>query len=318
MTPAMATMHTVPLETPGSQSPPGDAQTQAGRQIGGRCALPEGLGARQQPAGRPLEDSGRRALGTSPGARGGAQELPNGRGGAGRTQGLSEGREGRTGGQPPGKRRRLGRLPGGGGQLSPAAREGRGRRRGRRRRGPPLAPPPGQRPWPRARCWFRVVRQRRRRREAARDQAAVGVRLGHARCRVLSPSTRRKHEGQRGLQRPAAYGETPTTPFSSPFVAPETQPLTWPRSQLSCPLTPTKRTLRVRVGTVQSNFPQVLDVKKEGIMAILLRPEKISLASTSPPPYTLPPKDPYPQSLCGWISGAGLVSDLEKPGAGWA
>ncbi|XP_023986002.2 dynein axonemal intermediate chain 2 [Physeter macrocephalus] len=40
--------------------------------------------------------------------------------------------------------------------------------------------------------------------EAAREPAAVGLRLGHDRCRGPSPSTRRQHEGQRGLQGPAA------------------------------------------------------------------------------------------------------------------
>ncbi|XP_055280315.1 collagen alpha-1(I) chain-like [Moschus berezovskii] len=44
---------------------------------------------------------------------------------------------------------------------------------------------------------------------AARASAAVGVRLGHARHLGLSPSARRRHEGQRGLQGPATLGGSP-------------------------------------------------------------------------------------------------------------
>ena len=80
---------------------------------------------------------------------------------------------------------------------------------------------------------------------------------------------------------------------------------------------PTKKTLSIRAGTVQSNFPQVMDVTKEGTAAILLRPEKLTW---------LQPRSPFPPShqgtpgthLCRWASGTRLLSDPEKPGAGRA
>lgn len=148
------------LETWESERQADRRQTHVARAGGKAAVLPAA-----RPAGRPPEGSGR---GSGARARRRGQrrrELPNRRTPrCGPDAGPRRGPEGHTGRHSPGKRRGLGRLPGGGGRLSPAARAGRGRGRRGRRRGTPLAPPPGQRPWPRARCWFRVVRQPRRRR----------------------------------------------------------------------------------------------------------------------------------------------------------
>ena len=72
--------------------------------------------------------------------------------------------------------------------------------------------------------------------EAAREPAAVGLRLGHDRCSGLSPSTRRKHEGQRRLQGPAAHGETPSTsPSSTPSLVPRSHTRGRPPDRTACP-----------------------------------------------------------------------------------
>ncbi|KAM5216465.1 kinesin-like protein KIF19 isoform 2-T2 [Hipposideros larvatus] len=132
------------------------------------------------------EGRGRGVRAASRGARGRRPEQPNARGGAWRTQGRTEGRRDAQAGR--GRESHAGS----GAPLEEAAdsrpQHGRGGRAGGgRRRGRPLAPPPARSPLPRARRWFRVVRQQQLRRGCG-DQAAVGVRLGHAHCRGLSPS----------------------------------------------------------------------------------------------------------------------------------
>lgn len=130
---------------------------------------------------------------------------------AGRAQGHDESRE-RTGGTCPDGGAGSGASPAEAASSRPQRGRGEGSGGGRRPRGPPPAPPPGQRPWPRARRWFRVVRQQRRR-LGYQGAGGGGVQLGHACTCVLSPSTCRRHEGQRGLQGPATHGETPSTPI---------------------------------------------------------------------------------------------------------
>lgn len=207
-----------------------DARGPSGRERGG----PSSRAAGRAPPGGRCEGS----RGREPGAAGrGSPELPNGRTRrCSADAGPRRGPEVRTGGQSPGERRRLGRLLGGGDQLWAAARRGGGAGGGRRRRALPR---------PRLRVSAlgrgRVVgfglSGSRGAGEAARDPAAaaaaaVGVRLGHARCRGLSPSTRRKHEGQRGLQGPATHGETPSASSSSSSSTPP------------CPTPPRTQTLR--------------------------------------------------------------------------
>lgn len=129
---------------------------------------------------------------------------------AGRAQGHDESRE-RTGGTCPEGGAGSGASPAEAASSRPQRGRGEGSGGGRRPRGPPPAPPPGQRPWPRARRWFRVVRQQRRR-LGYQGAGGGGVQLGHACTCVLSPSTCRRHEGQRGLQGPATHGETRPPP----------------------------------------------------------------------------------------------------------
>lgn len=162
-----------PWEHGAASHRPGDARRQTdrrkGRQAGRQPPPPPPRGARGrerrgpasgEPAGRPLEGRGR-GPGRERGGTGRRRERPNRHGGgAGRTQGLAEGRRDAQAGTPRWE-------SGSGSSASPAEAahpgpqhgRGGGAGGGRRRRGPPLAPPPGQRPWPRARCWFRVVRQ---------------------------------------------------------------------------------------------------------------------------------------------------------------
>lgn len=166
-----------------------EAQTAAGRQAG-----------RQQVRARPGAPC--REVGGGAGGRPGAPK---------RTQG-PRGREGRAGSGR--EQRRLGASPAEAAHCR-LQRGGRGRRGGRRRRGPPLAPPPVGALGRGRVVGFGLSGSG----GAAGLPGTRGGRLGHARCRRLSPSTRRKHEGQRGLQGPAAHGETPTTSSSPPSIA---------------------------------------------------------------------------------------------------
>lgn len=193
------------------------------------------------------------------------------------------------------KKRRLGGLPGGDRHLPFAARGGRAPTAARPRPRPPRSAPSAARALLVSGCQA----------AAARAPAAVGVRLGHARDLGLSPSARRRHEGQRGLQGPATHGETRSASSSSstPSPAPRTQTLpAAPR------LFPLRGTLKTRGCDGPEQLCQVVDIKKEGILATLLRPEKLAKLQSHPPLH-LPPGDTLRPRL---------LSDPEETGAGGA